>query len=409
MKSQIINSEDPCIKHLDAFTQQIKNKSDVLMNYFLASYFLVGLGLAFFYDTWTVAIGVGGLSLLAYYGSRYFFSGSDLYQYVLSVLLGIFMAQYIYQMHGLFEMHFTAFISSAMLVTYQKWKLQLPLFLVVIAHHALFDYLQFSGIGNTYFTQMAYMDLQTFIIHTLLSMVVFFLCGLWAFHFNKYSAKHIQLNFELGRLQEEENQKERLLQMRDTLKASNHRLNEAEKIARMGSWEKNFANDILIWSDEMFRIFDIEKTTFNVSYDAYISFIHPDDRQNVKDIYKKYLGDHQPFEYECRIVTLKGVTKTIYVQGKVIVNDKNEVIKTHGIVQDITDRKLIEETLQRVLNGEIIKYEINHTQPDGSERLYNAKYFPVTENDKNFYEKPLRKEVVEEVINKQFLKSNNRA
>src|SRR5688500_6024638 len=182
-------------KHLDLVTTQIQNKSDRLMNYFLAGYFVIGLMLAFFYDTWLVAVGVGGLSLIAYYASKYILPGSTLYQYVLSAVFGIFMAQFIYQMHGMFEMHFFAFISSAMLITYQNWKLQIPITLVVVLHHAAFGYLQFIGFDKIFFTQLEYMSLQTFVIHTLLAAAVFILCGLWAYHFRKYTIIHLQQSF----------------------------------------------------------------------------------------------------------------------------------------------------------------------------------------------------------------------
>ena len=92
--------------HIEGFTKQIQQRSDREMNYFLAAFFTIGLCLSFFYNTWAIGIGVGGLSLLAYYSTKYFLPGSILYQYVLSAVLGIFMAQYIYQMHGMFEMHF---------------------------------------------------------------------------------------------------------------------------------------------------------------------------------------------------------------------------------------------------------------------------------------------------------------
>src|SRR6185503_196020 len=119
--------------------------------------FLVGLGLAFYYDTWLIAIGVGGLSLAAYYSAKIALPNSNLYQYVLSTIIGVFMAQFIYQMHGLFEMHFFAFIGSAILITYQNWKLQIPLALVVIVHHASFGYLQYIGYDQIFFTQLEYM------------------------------------------------------------------------------------------------------------------------------------------------------------------------------------------------------------------------------------------------------------
>ncbi len=196
---------------INAFINQIKRKSDRLVNYFLAGYFTAGLVLAIFYDTWLVALGIGSLSLIAYYSARYFMPKSNLYQYVLSGVMGIFMAQFIYQMHGMFEMHFVAFIGSAMLITYQNWKLQIPIVLIVVVHHALFGYLQYSGFTSVYFTQLDYMDLQTFIIHVVLAAVIFFICGLWAHHFKKYSERHIDQTYEMGRLQEDKIQKEALV------------------------------------------------------------------------------------------------------------------------------------------------------------------------------------------------------
>jgi signal transduction histidine kinase len=208
----------------DAYLAQVKQKSDRLMNYFLVGFFMTGLGLAFFYDTWLVAIGVGGLSLLAYYSTRVLLPGSNVYQYIVSIVLGIFMAQFIYQMHGLFEMHFIAFIGSAILITYQNWKLQIPLAAVVIVHHASFGYLQYIGYDKIYFTQLDYMTLQTFIIHGILATVVFFICGLWAFQLKKLNEHQIEQNFEMGRFQEEQLQKKALLQSNQDLKKSNKEL-----------------------------------------------------------------------------------------------------------------------------------------------------------------------------------------
>lgn len=210
MESALTFQNSERTKNLEAFLELIKNKSDKLINYFLISFFVGGLCLAFFYDTWLVAFGVGGLSLVAYYSAKLILPDTNLYQYVLSSVLGIFMAQYIYQMHGLFEMHFIAFIGSALLITYQNWKLQLPLALVVTIHHGLFGYLQYINVDKIYFTQLEYMDLQTFIMHIILAATVFFICGLWAHHFKKYSERHIEQSFEIGRLQVAEAQKEEL-------------------------------------------------------------------------------------------------------------------------------------------------------------------------------------------------------
>jgi two-component system, sensor histidine kinase and response regulator len=177
--------------------------SDTIIDYFLVGYFAAGLLFAFYFDTWAIGIGVGGLSLLAYYFTRFFLPGSFLYQYVLSAVLGIFMAQFIYQMHGLFEMHFFAFIGSAILITYQNWKLQIPMMVVVTLHHGIFGYMHNLGYSKFYFTQLDYFDLQTFVIHVLLAAVIFFISGLWAYRLKKDSEIRAAQTKEVERLQNE--------------------------------------------------------------------------------------------------------------------------------------------------------------------------------------------------------------
>jgi len=199
----ILANADSLQLHSDYFRIDVKRRSDKLMHYFLIGFFCTGLIFAGFFDTWTVAIGVGGLSLLAYYSVKWALPGSELYQYVLSSVMAIFMAQYIYQMHGLFEMHFFAFIGSAILITYQNWKLQIPMLIIIIVHHALFNYLQFSGRGDIYFTRLDYLDLQTFILHIILAGIIFFICGLWAYQLRKAREIQILQVTEMERLKEE--------------------------------------------------------------------------------------------------------------------------------------------------------------------------------------------------------------
>jgi two-component system sensor histidine kinase/response regulator len=185
------------------FQLRIKKRSDKLMNYFVMAYFVVGLALAGFYSTWFIAISIGSLSLIAYYSVKLALPHSNLYQYVLSAIFGIFMAQFIYQLHGMFEMHFFAFIGSAILITYQKWKLQLPILFVVLVHHALFSYLQNSGVNGVYFSAISDFDLQTFLIHISLTAIIFFICGLWAFQLSKYNDRYLTQALKLIELQKE--------------------------------------------------------------------------------------------------------------------------------------------------------------------------------------------------------------
>ena len=180
-----------------SFRENIKKRSDTLIEIFLGLHFLVGLVLATYYDTWLIAFVVGGLSLATYFLTKKLLPKSTVHHYVSGAVLGVFMAQFIYQMHGMFEMHFFAFVASALMITYQNWKTQIPIAVVVVVHHAIFGYLQFqqfeSNLPNTiFFTQLSYMSLQTFIIHGILATVIFFICGLWAFEMDKRSTETIE-------------------------------------------------------------------------------------------------------------------------------------------------------------------------------------------------------------------------
>lgn len=214
-----------------SFSQQVKERSDKLMNYFLILFFVCGLILAPIYNTWLIAIGVGGLSLFAYYYIKVSMPDSNMYQYVLGVVLGNFMAQGIYQMHGLFEMHFVAFIASAILITYQNWKLQIPLVVFVLIHHAGLSYLQNSGVKGVYFTQLDAVELRTFIIHIVLAAIIFFTCGLWAYLLKKYSKIQVEQTREMGRLERETQiHKERILN-EEALKVAYQKAEQAREEA----------------------------------------------------------------------------------------------------------------------------------------------------------------------------------
>src|SRR5688500_15332557 len=81
-------------------------KADKTMAWLLLIMFLFGILIALFYETWLVAFGVGGLSVAAYFVTKKILPNHSAYQYVLGAIFAIFAAQYIYQMHGMAEMHF---------------------------------------------------------------------------------------------------------------------------------------------------------------------------------------------------------------------------------------------------------------------------------------------------------------
>lgn len=183
--------------NVDQSTKGHSTSANAMVECILLTYFGFGLILAFFYDTWLVGIGVGVLILGLYYTGKILFIKSNVHPYLASVGLALFMAQFIYQMHGLFEMHFTAFIGAIALIIFQNWRVFIPFTLTVAVHHASFAYIQYYGFvhnvpeyRNIYFSQLDYMTFQTFLFHVILFVFAVLLAGWYANYMGKLNKKN---------------------------------------------------------------------------------------------------------------------------------------------------------------------------------------------------------------------------
>jgi hypothetical protein len=233
MMSPITLSEDS----LRGLYQEIYVKADRIIRWLLVVMYLFGFFIAFFYETWLVAFGVGSLCVFAYFISKKILPNSNLYQYVLSAICAIFAAQYIYQMHGMAEMHFWVFISSTALIIYQNWRLQIPIILIVYIHHATFAYLQYMGYSEVYFTQLEYMDLTTFLFHAVLATGVCLVSGLWGYTIHNRTVKDA-LNFKA------------LSELRDELQQNVQKVDELNKDLMKVNREIKDKNEELLASEE---------------------------------------------------------------------------------------------------------------------------------------------------------------
>jgi hypothetical protein len=203
-----MNNENAPIDESDLLEQvdlKIKVRSDKRMEFSLLLYAAFGIWISIFHDTSTIGLTIGPACLLVYYIIKKACYKLNLHHYVASLTIGVFMMQFIYQMHGLFEMHFFVFIGSALLITYQNWKTQIPLAGIVIVHHTVFGYLQYASFlaneeSNIYFTQLEYMDLQTFIFHVVLSFLVFFICGFWSYDMRRRTDQNTTSMIELAKI-----------------------------------------------------------------------------------------------------------------------------------------------------------------------------------------------------------------
>ena len=131
------------------------------------------------------------------------------------------------------------------------------------------------------------------------------------------------------------------------LEDSEIRLKEAQRLAKVGSWELDLLNNVLIWSDEIFNIFEIDKTKFDASYDAFLNAIHPEDREMVNKAYTDSLVNRSPYEITHRLQLNDGNIKHVRETCESFFDTEGKPVRSVGTVQDISDLHEAEMELRR--------------------------------------------------------------
>lgn len=133
----------------------------------------------------------------------------------------------------------------------------------------------------------------------------------------------------------------------EALRQSEEQLKEAQQLAHVGSWDLDIVANVLIWSDEIYRIFEIEKNEFGASYEAFLSRVHPDDRKAVDKAYSDSIRDRTAYEIVHRLKFPDGRVKFVQERCKTFYSSEGNPIRSIGTAQDITERRLTEERTQR--------------------------------------------------------------
>ena len=132
----------------------------------------------------------------------------------------------------------------------------------------------------------------------------------------------------------------------DRLKNSEQLYKQAQSLAHVGNWTWNIDSDIVMWSDELYRIYGLEPQSEPISYERYISFIHPDDREKVLSQIQIARDSKKSWEFTHRIINAKGQERILEATGEVITDKDGKVQMMLGTAQDITERQILIEKLQ---------------------------------------------------------------
>lgn len=155
------------------------------------------------------------------------------------------------------------------------------------------------------------------------------------------------------------------------------RMNDAQRIARIGSWELDLETSNLVWSAEIYRIFEIDPSQFTPSYNAFLGAIHPDDREMVNRTYNESIRQRTPYSVQHRLLFPDGRIKFVEEQCETIYDDRGRPIRSLGTVQDITEWKRVDEELRK----SEVKYRTLMQQAGDAIILFDEKAFILETNE----------------------------
>ncbi len=125
-------------------------------------------------------------------------------------------------------------------------------------------------------------------------------------------------------------------------------LDKSQEIAHVGSWEYDLDSNQLICSDEVYRIFGMRPQEYAGTYEAFLEAIHPEDKETVNNAYSGSLrAGGESYEIRHRIVHRHtGEVRNVHEKWEHIQDESGRIVRSIGIVQDITERKRAEEKIQ---------------------------------------------------------------
>lgn len=132
----------------------------------------------------------------------------------------------------------------------------------------------------------------------------------------------------------------------EKLRLTQSRLEEAQKIAKIGNWEWNIQTNKIWWSDQTYKLFGLEPNAIELDFDKFIEFVKEPDREKLKAAVNESINNLIDYNIECTIIRKDGKEIFINAQGKVFTDEKNTPMRMAGSFQDISERKEAEKAIR---------------------------------------------------------------
>jgi len=132
-----------------------------------------------------------------------------------------------------------------------------------------------------------------------------------------------------------------------SLQNSELKLEEAQRIAHVGHWERDLDTDLTSCSNETYRIFGLVPQNHFPGLSELTNLLHPEDRQKMIQAVADAVNDVRPYNVEYRVIRPTGEVRFVHSVGSVVKDESGRPRRRFGTVQDITERKLAEEALRQ--------------------------------------------------------------
>ncbi len=121
---------------------------------------------------------------------------------------------------------------------------------------------------------------------------------------------------------------------------------QAQALTHIGNWSWNIANNKIIWSDEMYRIYGLQPQSEEITFERFMSLVHPEDREHRMKEIEESIQKGKTADYFLRIINLDGTQKVLKGKGEVIKDENNQPLQLNGTCQDVTKEYLLNKELQ---------------------------------------------------------------
>ena len=135
-------------------------------------------------------------------------------------------------------------------------------------------------------------------------------------------------------------------EIENALRTNTDRLIEAQRLAQLGSWTLDLASGKLEWSEEVFRMFEIDPKKFDATFEAFLNSVHPEDRAAVNYAYQNSLVNRRPYEITHRTCMADGRIKWVQERCITEFDAAGKPLRSQGTVQNVTERMLADEQLR---------------------------------------------------------------